>query len=349
MSAVAFGVLLRVAAPVAYAESPRSPVDNRALIEAMSPAEKMELERKCDRFYGMGKAEQTKLRKLHQQLERHAHTDHLRNVMQRYAEWLKTLPSGQRSELLSLPPQERIAEIKRLMQERETWQMRHFFSREQLADEDLEAIGKWLDDFIAKHEEELLDKVPMFRERISGLSDPAKRRLLLYFGLRMNPRRDLFQPTNEEIGELELRLSEQARQQLSEAREDNRYGELAQAWLRAALYSKRLSPPVDREAMHKYFNEVLDARQREYFESLPPQRMEFELTRMYQAHQLREYFGDDLPSFFGRAGGGFRGRGGGPRPFPDGKKPGGNGGRGGPPDRGKEGGPRGPDRGGETG
>lgn len=319
-----------LAAVSVRADSPESPHEARSRIDKMSAAEKTELNRKCDRFYGLNPDEQDRLKRLHSELGRRPDADRLRGVMERYAEWLKTLPSGQRSELLSLPPEERLAEIKRLMQERETSQMRHFVSRDALSDEDLEAIGQWLDRYIKNHEAELLENAPHFKEKIASLQDGPQRRLLLYFAIRMSPRKDLFRPSDEEIKELEEQLSAQACKQLATAKQDGTYGTLAQTWMRAALYSKRLAPAVDHEQLRKFFHEELDAKQREYLESLPRQRMEFELTRLFQAHQLREYFGGEFPGGFGRPGGGFRGRGSGPRSFPEGMKPGG-GGRSGPP------------------
>lgn len=300
----------------------RSP---REKLESLPPAEKAELSRKCDRFYRLAPEVQQRLRDLHHSLENCPDGEHLRGVMERYTQWLKTLPSGQRSELLSLPPKERIAEIRRLMEERERSQMRHFIPTE-LTDEDLQAIGDWLDEFIEQHEAELIEAVPRFRERIKAMHDAQKRRLLLYVALRMSPQKDLFKPSKEEIERLEGQLSADAQKKLQDSRREGTLGELAQRWMRAALYSKHLSPPVSREELSKFFHEVLDARQREYLESLPRQRMEFELSRMFQANRARELFGDLFPGGFGRSGGS-RGRGGGSHGFPDGSR------RGGPPPR----------------
>jgi len=85
----------------------------------MSATEKKELQQKQDRFHRLAREEQNRLRRLHQGMSEDPQADRLRSVMERYTSWLKTLPSGQRADLLGLPQNDRVAEIKRLIEEQE--------------------------------------------------------------------------------------------------------------------------------------------------------------------------------------------------------------------------------------
>jgi hypothetical protein len=76
------------------------------------------------------------------------------------------------------------------------------------------------------------------------------------------------------------------------------------------MYSKRISLPVDRDELRRFYNEVAsrDPKTREYLESLRPEGMLAELTRMYNAHRFEQFFGSEKPRF-GRPGSGWRGHG----------------------------------------
>lgn len=287
--------------------------DSRAVVlerlDRMSAAEKKELQRKQQRFYGLSPEEQARLRKLHRDVSNDRQADQLRSVMERYASWLKTLPSGQRADLLSLPPKERIEMIKRLMQKQHTSRMRGMVAAE-LTDSDLGTIVQWMDDFVARHEQEILARMPMLKERMAQIEDPKRRRLLVQVALRFAGRKDVLRPGNEDIERLKNQLSASARQELDKAQQDGRLAELAQRWMRAAIFSKTISAPVDREELRRFYNEVVsrDPQTRERLENLRPEVMLAELTRMYNAHRFEQFFGGEKPPF-GRPGSGWRGRG----------------------------------------
>lgn len=302
---------------MAASEDSRTAVVNR--LDVMSAAEKKELQRKQERFYRLSPEEQAHLWKLHRDISNDRRADHLRGVMERYTNWLRTLPSGQRADLLSLPPKERIETIKNLMQKQHTSGLRGIVAHE-LADEDLVAIVKWMDDFVRRHEREILDSMPMLKEKMAQVDDPKRRELLIHVALRFSARKDVLRPGKEDIDRLRSQLSPKARQELDRAQQNGHLAELAQRWMRAAIYSKRISAPVDRDELRKFYNEVAskDPKTREYLESLRPERMLAELTRMYNTHRFEQFFGADKPPFIrpgsGRRGRGYRGRSGDRKP-----------------------------------
>jgi len=268
----------------------------------MSAAEKKELQQKQDRFYRLAPEQQDRLRRLHQGVSNDAQADRLRGVMERYTSWLKTLDPGQRADLLTRPPKDRVDEIKRLIEEQEKRRLRTFMARE-LSDADLAAIAEWMDDYIRRHESDILANMPpMLKERFRESDDLRKRGMLLYMmapppGLRKGgPRGDMPRPDEADIERLASELSIKAQRELEKAKQARRLNELAQHWMWAAVFRKAASGKL-----RQFYND-LPPEERERLENLSGKEMLSELTRQFHAHRM------GLPA--GRQGRGWRGRGG---------------------------------------
>jgi hypothetical protein len=293
---VVTGLLAGLSAGVTLLPGAESLEESRRELEGLSATEKLDLQQKEQRFTRLSPQEQDRLRKLHRDITQDAQAGHLQHLMEHYTRWLNTLPSGQRAEVLSLPPQERIAKIKQLMRQQATTGFGHLVSQE-LTDEDLEAILAWLDELVARREKELLAKNPQLEERLRPISDPRRRRMMLYWSLRFRSLRDVVPPDPDDLERLKEHLSPKARQAMEKAAAAGNLAELAQRWTQAALFSKKALPPVDPEELRRFYHEKLDARQREYLESLPAQRMQFVLTMMFYG-QYAPPFGSGDPSKF---------------------------------------------------
>ena len=76
----------------------------RARVNQLTADEKLELQRKQERFESLPIAERERLRQLHVQLESRPDSEQLLQVLRRYDQWLGSLQSGQRAKLLALPP-----------------------------------------------------------------------------------------------------------------------------------------------------------------------------------------------------------------------------------------------------
>lgn len=292
------------AAAPADAAQPQAAQD----LAALSPAEKKDLQGKQERFYRLDTQAQNELRDLHDDLTQAPDAARLQAVLTRYSRWLQTLSSGQRAELLSLPPDERVAEIKRLLQQQTASRMRSYVPRK-LADDDLHAIADWVEQMVQRREPEILQRWPMFKERLDGITDAKRRNQALVFMVhRSGLQRDWLKPTSEEIERLKTTLSAEAQQELEKAKAEGRLPELAEAWMRAAMFSRLAGPPVDPEQLRKFFKEDLKPEDREYLESLPPERMQAELVRLYFSHRFRRDGLGDWPGFR-KPGSGIRGPG----------------------------------------
>jgi len=288
----------------------------RQRLSAMSSAEKQELEGKRARFYGLPESEQQRVRQVHEDLSEAEDQDRLKQIMHRYSKWLRSLPSGQRAELVSLPPESRLARIKTLLREQEEGRMRWYVMRELTAN-DLALIVRWMEDYVAAHESEILERLPHLKERWNSIEPEKRRSVLVFSAATMGPAREFLRPGEKDIQSLKKHLSATAQQEFNKAEGEGRLAELAERWLRAAMFSRRAAPEVPREALQKFYAE-LDARTREYLENLSAERMEQELIRLYHYSQFRKLF-DSERSPFPRPGEGMRGwpRGGGRPPGGD--------------------------------
>ena len=274
------------AADIAAPKGDTSEAGGRDL-ESMSAAEKKELQGKQERFYRLDAQEQDRLRRLHEELSQAPDAKELQMVLERYARWLQTLPSGERADLLSLPPRDRVAEIKRLLQGQADSRMQSYVSRK-LSGDDLRAIADWMEQTIQRREPDILERAPMLREHLDQIRDPQRRmQALLFMTQRMGVRRDVLKPTPEDIERLKSQLSPEAQEDLEKAKSEGHLPELAEAWMRATMFSRFAGPPVDKQQLQRFYKEELEPQQRAYLESLPPERMQSELVKMYHAHRFR--------------------------------------------------------------
>lgn len=264
-------------------------------LRSMPATEKKELQGKQERFYRLDAPEQDRLRQLHVELSRASDAKALEMVLDRYARWLQTLPSGERADLSALPPADRVAEIKRLLQGQAESRMQSYVSRK-LSGDDLRAIARWMEETIQRREPEILKRAPMLKEHLDRIPDAQRRvQALVFMTQRAGVRRELLKPTAEDIERLKSQLSPAAREDLEKARSEGHLPELAEAWMRATIFSRFAGPPVDREQLRRFYKEDLEPQQRAYLESLPPERMQSELVKMYHAYRFRRDGFRDLP------------------------------------------------------
>lgn len=257
-----------------------------------SPALKDELRRKLETFDRLDQSEQDRLRDLHANLEASPDRQRLEGVMLQYHEWLTTLTANQRAGLLQLPAEEKIAEIRRLMQQQRQQEFQKLVETK-LAPEDVKAIFGWLDYYVASHEQELLATLPeSMRERLSqpNIPDIMRRRgLLMAMGSR-TPGTQLPAPTEDDLAKLTDSLSEQARAAVDGVPSGEQKLELVRQWVRAA-FASRFMPPVSEERLTRYYREHqddFDPEKREELESLPPEQFFATMRRMYaQEHRGR--------------------------------------------------------------
>ncbi len=259
----------------------------RTQLAGFSPAAKNHLARNFERFERLTPEEQARRIDLEAQLAADPQQAELRDTMQRYQQWLKTLSSSRRAELRSLAIDKRVARVAQLRQAQEVELARR---------QDQRAMA-------ALVESRLLSQVsdPGLRDKLAGAPEFARRAVLFR---QMGPqgmqelRRDL---TPDELAAIEPEVSDSLRQQLQGAGADEARQRLVSQRLREvrrqlfegdglsllAWMGQEPEPELDR-----FFKDDLTDLQRESLLSLPPDQMRYRLRRLYLHEKFPEVFPD---------------------------------------------------------
>jgi hypothetical protein len=117
--------------------------------------------------------------------------------MQNYSKWLKSLQSGVRAELVTLPPESRVEKIKELLQEQENWRMRKYVMPE-LTPDDRKVIVRWMEEYVAAHEEEILQHMaPHWKSRWDSYDDAERLNMLIFAVTTNRSVRELLLPDEQ--------------------------------------------------------------------------------------------------------------------------------------------------------
>ncbi len=255
----------------------------------MSPIEKDRLRQQQERFAKLPSEQQANLRRIDAEIESDENSDRLRQIMRSYNDWLSALPSDDRVTLLSLPADQRIDRIKQLLEQQERERFAELFESK-LQPSDQKVLIDWVHLLIKQHEKQILQRLtPMELQRLMRVEDTSQRRMLMAMLLRWKSRNvrlfELLQPTPEDLSQLSINLSALARDTLAAARDDEERERLIQMWARAVI-DNRARPAASKEELQRFLQEMVTEEQRVYLESLPPERMRFELQRMYISHRF---------------------------------------------------------------
>ena len=187
-----------------------------------------------------------------------------------------------------MPPEEKIAEIKRLMQERRSQQFRKLVATPPEPN-DVRAIFAWFDSYVEAHEAELLAMLPeQTQGRVKQVNIAGMRRKMLVMALHQNNAEPNFPPpTPDDLQKLNERLSPQAKETLAKATNPDDKLKLVQGWIRAAVMSRTLPPQVSEERLMAYYRENRgrlqkeDAAKVDELETLPPEAFYQEVRNIY--------------------------------------------------------------------
>ncbi|MCP4190491.1 MAG: hypothetical protein GY768_07665 [Planctomycetaceae bacterium] len=258
-------------------------------LDSMTALEKRELKRKRDQFNRLPSEEQTRIRELHTEIQRHENSEQLLTVVTQYSEWLKTLSASQRTDLLSLPADQRVKRIREIKQRSEEDRFGRFTKRK-IHPEDATHMFGWMDDvFIAGNQNKLESMLDGRQQQMLKMlsKDPRRRRSHLIRLLYHRTPEILDKPSLEQIDDLVMRLSPEAQQEFQSQASDQEKQQLVSQWIQAALASRLPPPPVNPEELQRYFAEDLRPEEREDLERMPRDRMYRELGRMYFRDNMR--------------------------------------------------------------
>lgn len=287
---LATALLLAVLVAIASAQESTTTDDTatRDHLANLSTTEKEELRRKRDQFQQLDDVEKKRLRDLHSSIASSPDRDRLEATMLQYHEWLKSLPGKERADLLKLPPEEKIAEIKRLMQEQRSQQFRKLVATPPEPN-DVRGIFEWFDSYVEAHEAELMAMLSeSMQSRIRQVTiDSARRKMLAFAAHQTNPDGKFPTPTGDDLRKLNERLSPKAREALAQVTDPEEKLKVVQGWLRAAMASRMMLPQVSHERLLSFYREQrdelskLDPKKVEELEALPPEAFYQEVRSIY--------------------------------------------------------------------
>ncbi|MGB9689414.1 hypothetical protein [Thermogutta sp.] len=316
------------------------PTEARHQIEAMTDAEKYELQQKVERFKQLPATEQKRMMQLHEELIAAPDAAELATVLVRYYQWFKLLTPVQRGEMEALRPDERIAWIRRTRSEMVTAAInRTLFNfpperirqlleasmtsrpEDRPAPEDVFVLVRFVEETASKRGEDLLERLsPQERQnlvsKLNQLRDPQQKKELLaitWLQWQLDHPDQSSMITPQELDELLTKFSPLTRSRLEALPREEQLKRVSQ-WIRGSVFFRYVMPrvwadmrrPVSEQELSRFVEEQLSQEERAELLALPPEEMQRELTRRY----LRwRYPGVGM-------GWHFRGRGGDRKPLP---------------------------------
>ncbi|MDE0734290.1 MAG: hypothetical protein OSB47_00605 [Pirellulaceae bacterium] len=302
------------------------------VVQKMSLVEKEKLRKKWDHFKGLDQVAKEKNRQLYQQVVAHPQGERLHQVMVRYHEWLSGLRSSQRADLLSLPPDERITRIQRIIREQEQRKFAELLEKE-LPANDLTSISKWLEELwekvarkIEANEAEIMASLgPEHKSFLEQISDPQQRRRVMAIGMLAgrldsteSPLTELLS-MQEEFPRLRGQLSLRGQELFDQAEGTTEQMVLVRQWIRAVSMSRRKAlPSISDETLEAFRRGELATDSNPEFKLKPEDQERLEhLSGERLKQQLKWYYyryrGDLEPGGSSRSGSRV-GRGSGGRP-----------------------------------
>lgn len=255
----------------------------RAQLAAASPGKKSDLLQAAARLEALDPAERERLRRLNRRIDDDPEGAALRQVAARYYDWLKGLPMYRRAEIMELPPEERIAAVKKAVQEEEERSLRR------PGPEDADALLDWMRQYAQRHEAAVLATLPPERQPELA-SDPEHRLRVVMSALwmRWQPGRRgaLPAPDENDRAEVLARLSPRTRQKLASKPVRDQW-KLIAGWARYLVHYQGdrddgwLTPEVSEAELIHFFEYELSAEQRDALLALPGEEMQRQLRRLY--------------------------------------------------------------------
>jgi hypothetical protein len=294
--------------------------ERRARVEQMDTAAQERLLERQQRFLSLPQAEQERLRKLHETLERDPQADELRAVMRRYYEWLKSVPEAWRMELLGLPLEKRLDEIKRIKADQARKEAKQ--AKRPMADEirqellqaqvrgggkraapkDVDALDQWMFDYAARHGPKKVDDLaeplrPAARQEMARIKAPAlaaRVPALVWLRSRLSEGGKPLPIGTDELANLRARLATPALVQHLESLSESDQRQVLTTLMKRLLdwhfanhrFGQSWLAVGDNELAQ--FLEKLDPEQRDKLLRLPNDQMQRELVVRYWRWKLSE-------------------------------------------------------------
>ncbi len=279
--------------PFAAAAKPSASVEEsiasrRQRVERMSPEAKEQLLHAEDRFTASPAGEQQRLRRLYEDVRNDPDAERLRAIMHAYHEWLKLLPALTWAELAEGETDERIALVKKHLQEEERWG-----GGWRLNAADLAALRSWMDDCATRHEADYKNTLTTKKERqqFSEHNEAIRHQMMLnylHWHWQIPSSRKLpLLMTTQDLAWLGERLSPEAEKRLA-GKMPQQQSRIVAVWLRQsfrrAFEERRPHGPLSRnddERLAEFFEKDLSDAERDRLLAMPGEEMQWALQRQF--------------------------------------------------------------------
>jgi hypothetical protein len=305
------GMLMPSEQPVSPADSDVLMTDDlaarRRWVLSLDGSAREQLAQGQRQLEALSPAEKVRIRSLHDQLQKDAERDELRQVMQHYCRWLATLRLSDRLDLQDLPVEERVARVAELRREQlrrmlldvgqfEAFQAlvkdAPFADPAQLSAQDRTGFQQWLKSYIEGKAAEFVAKLPSGQR--DGMfpppsDDPQSRRRQAVWRWtveRMRLRDDAGPPPNEELltdadlAELRRGISPPTSDWLGRLSKKNQRL-VASVWIRSSVWRFMWGQRWTGEEEWKKFLEDLPKAELERVLSQDADEVNRELARMF--------------------------------------------------------------------
>lgn len=305
-------ILVVLAGVVRAAEETETLEERRARVAAMDPLARERLWDRYDRFRRMAPPLQDRLRRLHQELEQDPNGPELRQVMQRYADWFKTLPPHEQADLRHLAPEQRVIRIKRLLAEQA--------QKAKPGDTDatrtdrpgrpgrrggvplnlanVEAVLQWMDSYLQKKGAPWHDASQRreFQERLTREKDPVRRYELIaqtWHHWQAHSEKESLPFSDQDLAEVRSRLTPETIRKLQNRTPAEQWTLLLRMISLNAvqqLVAWRTDPiavDVSDDELARFFEYELSGEERDRLVNLPSDEMSQELRRRYLQWQRK--------------------------------------------------------------
>jgi hypothetical protein len=258
------------------------------VIEELSGPEREALAAKRRRFEELPAEKQSALRQLHAELFSTEDGVFFHASLTRYHDWLKSLPAGQRADLMKVSMTERLEKANEWIQQQQ--RRGEFATAVEWVKGDGAGFRRWWNDYLRRHGAEIAKQLPP-RDNSDRERRPAENRAFREGARPEFVRRIVrsqamgtFQlpvPTHEEFLALREELSQDALERLD--KESSEWTDQFQRVARVAFLgmASQRAPLVTPDALQQFYLEELTPSQRERLDRLPADRMHFELRQFY--------------------------------------------------------------------
>ena len=276
-------------APTNHFTLAEAPIDRRRdWVKSLDEESLFELRAKHGRYLQLDSATQQRMLDLHAAIQQAPNRQELQQGLLLYTKWLGSLSAVQRTSLLSMGREQRLAALETALEALTVEadpQSRALVIDTPLKPSDLQVLRRWSRDYIEANRDMLSRRLPPEARRTWETATATRQRFML-LNVLTRPFRPLGPVASTELEQLTKTLSPAAREALE--RDTTNQRELLAEWLQRATTTARPGwTPTPTLAALKAFYRTLTPGKRRYLDQLPPAQSREALIAMYVLDRRR--------------------------------------------------------------